>query len=135
RTSTSRGRGLASSTSSIESRVLSARITAVFMEPPGWASQYSAAITARRSTMARYGMTSPLDGIPLAQQRDWIRELADLGYSDLWSAEAGATDGFTPLALASQWAPEARLGCAILPAYTRGPALLAMSAASLASAA
>ena len=85
--------------------------------------------------MTRYGMTIPLDGIPLAQQRDWIRELADLGYTDLWSAEAGATDGFTPLALASQWAPEARLGCAIFPAYTRGPALLAMSAASLAQAA
>ena len=85
--------------------------------------------------MARYGMTIPLDGIPLAQQRDWIRELADLGYTDLWSAEAGASDGFTPLVLASQWAPEARLGCAIFPAYTRGPALLAMSAASLASAA
>ena len=85
--------------------------------------------------MPRYGMTIPLDGIPFAQQRDWIRELADLGYTDLWSAEAGSTDGFTPLALASQWAPEARLGCAILPAYTRGPALLAMSAASLASAA
>jgi hypothetical protein len=45
--------------------------------------------------MTRYGMTIPLDGIPLAQQRDWIRELADLGYTDLWSAEAGATDAFT----------------------------------------
>jgi len=85
--------------------------------------------------MARYGMRIPLDGVPLAHQRDWIRELADLGYSDLWSSEAGGTDGFTPLALASQWAPEARLGCAIFPAYTRGPALLAMSAASLAGAA
>ncbi|MEM7408928.1 MAG: LLM class F420-dependent oxidoreductase [Myxococcota bacterium] len=85
--------------------------------------------------MARYGMTIPLDGVPLAQQRDWIRELVDLGYTDLWSAEANGTDGFTPLALASAWAPEARLGCAIFPAYTRGPALLAMSAASLASAA
>ena len=85
--------------------------------------------------MARYGMTIPLDGVPLAQQRDWIRELADLGYTDLWSSEAGGTDGFTPLALASQWAPEARLGCAIFPVYTRGPALLAMSAASLAGAA
>jgi len=85
--------------------------------------------------MSRYGMTIPLDGFPLAAQRDWIRELADLGYTDLWSAEAGGSDGFTPLALASQWAPEARLGCAIVPAFTRGPALLAMTAASLAQAA
>jgi len=85
--------------------------------------------------MPRYGMTIPLDGVPLGLQRDWICELADLGYTDLWTAEAGGTDGFTPLALASHWAPEARLGCAIFPAYTRGPALLAMSAASLAQAA
>lgn len=85
--------------------------------------------------MDRYGMTIPLDGVPLAEQEDWIRELADLGYSDLWSAEASGSDGFTPLVLASQWAPRARLGCAIFPAYTRGPALLAMSAASLAQAA
>ncbi len=85
--------------------------------------------------MPRYGMTIPLDGVPLGQQRDWICELADLGYTDLWTAEAGGTDGFTPLALASQWAPEARLGCAIFPVYTRGPGLLAMSAASLAQAA
>ena len=85
--------------------------------------------------MQRYGMTIPLAGVPLSEQRDWVRELADLGYTDLWTAEADATDGFTPLALASQWAPEARLGCAIHPVYTRGPALLAMSAASLAQAA
>jgi probable F420-dependent oxidoreductase len=83
----------------------------------------------------RYGMTIPLDGVPLHEQRDWIEELVDRGYTDLWTAEAGGTDGFTPLALASTWAPTARLGCAIFPAYTRGPALLAMSAASLASAA
>lgn len=83
----------------------------------------------------RYGMTIPLDGVPLAEQRPWIEELAGSGYTDLWTAEAGGTDGFTPLALASAWAPGARLGCAIFPAFTRGPALLAMSVASLASAA
>jgi probable F420-dependent oxidoreductase len=84
---------------------------------------------------ARFGMTIPLDGVALGEQRDWIRELTDLGYTELWSAEAGGVDGFTPLALASQWAPEARLGCAIFPAYTRGPALLAMSAAGMCQAA
>jgi probable F420-dependent oxidoreductase len=83
----------------------------------------------------RHGMTIPLDGVPLHEQREWIEELESLGYTDLWSAEAGGSDGFTPLALASTWAPATRLGCAILPAYTRGPALLAMSAASLAQAA
>jgi probable F420-dependent oxidoreductase len=42
------------------------------------------------------------------------------------------TDAFTPLALASTWEPSLRLGTAIVPAYTRGPALIAMSAATLA---
>ncbi len=83
----------------------------------------------------RYGMTIPFDGVPLADHRDWFRELVDLGYTDVWSAEADGADAFTPLALAAAWAPELRLGTAIVPAYTRGPALLAQSVASLASAA
>lgn len=83
----------------------------------------------------RYGMTIPFDGVPLSEQRDWIVELEDLGYTDVWSSEANAADAFTPLALASAWAPSLRLGSAIVPAYTRGPALLAQSVATLADAA
>lgn len=85
--------------------------------------------------MARLGMTIPLAGIPLADHRDWLREMIDLGYTDFWSSEAGGTDAFTPLALAAAWTPAARLGAAIVPAFTRGPATLAMSVASLAEAA
>ena len=85
--------------------------------------------------MNRYGMTIPMNGVPLNEHRDWFREMVDLGYTDLWSSEAGGQDGFTPLALAAAWAPEMRLGIAIIPAYTRGPALLAQSVASLAEAA
>lgn len=80
-------------------------------------------------------MTVPFDGVPLHEQRDWFRELEDLGYTDAWSSEANGTDAFTPLALASVWAPSLRLGTAIVPAYTRGPALMAMSVAALAEAA
>jgi probable F420-dependent oxidoreductase len=83
----------------------------------------------------RYGVTIPFDGIPLGEHRAAIEELAALGYTDLWTAEAGGHDGFTPLALASVWAPDLRLGCAIFPAFTRGPALMAMSVASLCQAA
>ncbi|MQA13222.1 MAG: LLM class F420-dependent oxidoreductase [Pseudonocardiaceae bacterium] len=83
----------------------------------------------------RWGLTIPLDGIPLAQQRDVVAALPDMGYTDVWSSEAGGADAFTPLALASVWAPSLRLGTAIVPVFTRGPATLAMSAASLASAA
>jgi probable F420-dependent oxidoreductase len=83
----------------------------------------------------RYGITFPFDGIPLLDQRPIIESLPDLGYTDLWSAESNGMDGFTPLALASVWAPSLRLGVAIIPAYTRGPATLAMSAATMAAAA
>jgi probable F420-dependent oxidoreductase len=86
-------------------------------------------------TGRRYGMTIPFDGVPLHEQRDWIVELEDLGYTDVWSAEAMGADAFTPLALASVWAPTLRLGTAIVPAFTRGPACLAQSVATLADAA
>lgn len=85
--------------------------------------------------MTRYGMSIPFSGTPLAEHREIYRELVDLGYTDVWSAEADGADGFTPLALAAAWAPELRLGIAIIPAFTRGPALLAQSVASLADAA
>jgi probable F420-dependent oxidoreductase len=83
----------------------------------------------------RYGITIPFDGIPLHAHREWFARLRELGYTDLWSAEVDGSDGFTPLALAAAWEPELKLGVAITPAYTRGPALLAQTAASLADAA
>jgi probable F420-dependent oxidoreductase len=79
-----------------------------------------------------YGITIPFDGVPLSEHRPWLEELADLGYTDVWSAEADGTDAFTPLALAAAWSPALRLGTAIVPAFTRGPALLAQSTAALA---
>lgn len=83
----------------------------------------------------RHGFTIPFAKLPLSEHRDAYRELVDLGYTDVWSSEADGADGFTPLALAAAWAPELRLGVAIVPAFTRGPALLAQSVASLADAA
>ncbi len=85
--------------------------------------------------MQRYGMTIPFDNVPLHAQREWIEELESLGYTDVWSAEAMGADGFTPLTLASVWAPSLRLGTAIIPAYTRGPACFAQCVASIADAA
>jgi probable F420-dependent oxidoreductase len=83
----------------------------------------------------RYGITFPFDGIPLNDQREIVRELVDLGYTDLWSAESGGYDAFTPLVAASQWAPELRFGTAIVPAYTRGAHTLASQVASMCQAA
>ena len=64
-----------------------------------------------------------------------IASWPDLGYTDVWSSEAGGADAFTPLALASRWAPTLRLGTAIVPAFTRGPATIAQCAGALADAA
>ena len=85
--------------------------------------------------MQRYGITVPFDGVPLAAQRELFAELPDLGYTDVWSSEVDGADAFTPLVLASVWAPALRLGTAIAPVFTRGPATLAQSAAALAAAA
>ncbi|MGA1755758.1 MAG: LLM class F420-dependent oxidoreductase [Ilumatobacteraceae bacterium] len=82
----------------------------------------------------RDGMTVPLPG-PLHSHREKLGELADLGYTDIWSAESDGADAFTPLALAAAWEPRLRLGTAIVPAYTRSPACMAQSVASLADAA
>jgi probable F420-dependent oxidoreductase len=82
--------------------------------------------------MKRWGITLPLTGMPLAAHRELVRELPELGYTDVWSAETAGTDAFTPLALAAEWAPGLRLGTAIAPVYTRGPGLLAMQAATIA---
>jgi probable F420-dependent oxidoreductase len=82
----------------------------------------------------RPGMTVPLPG-PLHSHREKLAELADLGYTYIWSAESDGADAFTPLALAAAWEPRLRLGTAIVPAYTRAPACFAQSVASLADAA
>jgi len=83
----------------------------------------------------RYGITIPFDGMTLPEHRQAYHRLVAAGYTDVWSAETDGTDGFTPLALAAAWEPALRLGVAIIPAYTRGPALLAQSAAAMAEAA
>ena len=80
----------------------------------------------------RYGVTIPFDGVELMEQKALIEELPDLGYTDAWSSESFAADGFTPLALCSTWAPTLNLGTAVVPVYTRGPGLLAMQAATMA---
>src|SRR5690349_7746814 len=83
----------------------------------------------------RWGMTVPLAGVPLSEHRAVYEALAAAGFTDLWSSEVAGADAFTPLAMAAAWTPSMRLGTAITPVFTRGPGLLAMSAAALAEAA
>ncbi|MGW4640762.1 LLM class F420-dependent oxidoreductase [Sphaerisporangium sp. NPDC004334] len=82
--------------------------------------------------MKRWGITIPFFDRTMAESKELVAELPGLGYTDAWSAEVSGTDGFVPLALAADWAPALRLGSAIIPVSTRGPGLLAMSAATLA---
>jgi probable F420-dependent oxidoreductase len=81
----------------------------------------------------RWGMTLPLHGLSLPDQRELISALPVLGYTDAWSAELNGIDAFSPLVLASQWAPQLRLGTAIAGIYTRAPVALAVSAGTLAA--
>jgi probable F420-dependent oxidoreductase len=80
----------------------------------------------------RWGITLPLPATGLAGQRQVVAGLSALGYTDAWSSEVNGADAFTPLAVAAQWNSDLRLGTAIVPVFTRGPGLLAMSGATLA---
>ena len=81
---------------------------------------------------SRYGITIPFEGVTLLEHREWYHRLADLGYSDVWSAEVDGADGFTPLIVAALSETRLNLGVAVTPVYTRGPGLLAMSIAAMA---
>lgn len=85
--------------------------------------------------MHRWGLTFPLDGVPLSAQREVLQDLERLGYTDAWTAEADGTDAFVPIGVAAAWTTRLRLGTAIANVFTRGPALLAQSAATCAEAA
>jgi len=79
------------------------------------------------------GISVPLEGIPWQGQADILLELERLGYSEAWSSEASSLDAFTPLAYLAGAGSRMRMGTAVVPAYLRGPALLAMTVSSLAS--
>lgn len=59
------------------------------------------------------------------------RDAEELGYTDAWSAEVAGADGLAALAALAQATESIRVGTAIVPVYTRPPALLAMGAATL----
>jgi probable F420-dependent oxidoreductase len=82
----------------------------------------------------RWGLTLPLPLLPLSETEQHVRRAEAAGYTDIWSGETQGPDGFTPLALASCWTDQARLGTGVVGVFTRGPALLAQQAASLADA-
>jgi probable F420-dependent oxidoreductase len=83
-------------------------------------------------TATRWGLTVPFPGVPLADHLDLYRRAEALGYDDLWSGESpNGTDGFTTLALAIPVTERMRLATGIVNPFTRGPAVLAQTAAAM----
>jgi probable F420-dependent oxidoreductase len=81
----------------------------------------------------RLGLTIGLEGASLKEAVELCRVAEKLGYTDVWSAEVGGPDGLSPLAALATVTDNVRLGTAILPVFTRPPALVAMGAASIQS--
>lgn len=81
--------------------------------------------------MERLGLTVGLEAASLQESLELCRRAEELGYTDVWSAEVGGADGAAPLAALAATTSKVRLGTAILPVFTRPPALVAMSAATL----
>ena len=78
-------------------------------------------------------MTIPFTGVPLHELGPLVRQIDDAGYDSVWSAESTEFDGFTPLVVAAEHSARLRLATGIVNVYTRGPAILAQSAAAVAS--
>jgi probable F420-dependent oxidoreductase len=87
-------------------------------------------VTERPKT--RWALTVPFTGVPLAEHPELYRRAEALGYDDLWSGETpNGTDGFTTLSLAIPVTERMRLATGIVNPYTRGPAVLAQTAAAM----
>jgi probable F420-dependent oxidoreductase len=82
--------------------------------------------------MTRWALTVPFAGVPLPDHLELYRRAEALGYADLWSGETpNGTDGFTTLAMAIPVTEQMRLVTGIVNPFTRGPAVLAQTAAAM----
>jgi probable F420-dependent oxidoreductase len=79
----------------------------------------------------RLGLTPPIEVAGMRAAVELCARAEELGFTDVWSAEAGGVDAFGPLAAVAARTEHVRLGTAIVPAFTRPPALTAMSAAGV----
>jgi probable F420-dependent oxidoreductase len=79
----------------------------------------------------RLGVTPPVEMAGVAAAVDLSVRAEELGYTDVFSSEVGSADAFSPLAGVAARTSRIRLGTALVPVYTRPPALVAMTAASM----
>jgi probable F420-dependent oxidoreductase len=61
-----------------------------------------------------------------------VRAAEQAGYDDVWLADAGGVDALTVAAIVLDRTERIRVGIAVVPAYTRTPAVLAATVATLA---
>jgi probable F420-dependent oxidoreductase len=78
----------------------------------------------------RLGFTAPVFPFDVRETCEIARAAEDLGYTDAWVAEVGGTDGFAVASALGVTTSKLRIGIAIVPAYSRPPALIAMGAAA-----
>ena len=81
------------------------------------------------------GVTLPFDDVPLHRHRPLLRSLVAGGFDEIWTGEVAGLDGFGPLVLFRGWEDDITVSCAAASVFTRGPGVLAMTAATLAEAA
>jgi probable F420-dependent oxidoreductase len=80
----------------------------------------------------RTGLALPANlGLPVAGYVDVARQAEALGYSRIWAAEAGNNDAFGLLTACACATSRIGLGTGVVPIFTRTPALMAASAATL----
>lgn len=75
----------------------------------------------------RLGITVPAVPLDVRESCELAARAETLGYTDAWSAEASGPDGFSVASAVGVVTEKMRIGIAIVPIYTRPPALLAMS--------
>jgi len=88
-----------------------------------------------RAMENRLGYSPPLLGTTVRGSAELAREAEDLGYTDAWTAETSGPDAFSVAAAVAVTTTSMRIGCAIVPIYSRPPALIAMSALAVQQAA
>lgn len=82
--------------------------------------------------MSHLGLTIPLGGLEVADHGAVLDAAVAHGFTDVWTSEVNGLDAMSPLVAAVTRHPDLRAGTAIVPAFTRSPGLLAMTAAGLA---
>jgi probable F420-dependent oxidoreductase len=76
----------------------------------------------------RLGLTFPVWPTDVRRSCELARRAESIGYTDGWSAETAGPDGLAVATALGAVTESMRIGCAVVPAYTRPPALIAMGA-------